>query len=210
MIRTRKEVFIAVAVFILVLFIDSVSYSYFSYKKTSDSQQIIAGDIYFRLNEGDGEIFLFNTFPESKEEARNRIDNYITFSISGKNTSNKKLYYDFILNYGTDYGNPKLRYNDKDLVFDLVELDANGNEINYLLDSVSFDTLVNRRIYVNMIDANTNSEIIRYYKLRMWLNENVIISDSKLDASYTTDEYKNRYATIRLIASSDFSEKTMS
>ena len=53
---------------------------------------MIAGDIYLNMVEGDGEITLSNVFPETKEEARERNDNYITFSINGKNTSNKNVY----------------------------------------------------------------------------------------------------------------------
>ena len=34
---------------------------------------------------------------------------------------------------------------DKDLVFDLVELDSNGDEVDYVVDAKSYDTLINKR-----------------------------------------------------------------
>ena len=193
----------------LMFLLTGVTYAYFNYTKTSGNQQLITGDIYYRLNEGDDEIELTNVFPESAEEARSRDDNYITFSINGKNTSSKTIYYEFVINHGAEQASPKSRYNDKDLKFDLVELDSNGNEVEYLVSDMSYSSIVNKRIWVDTIDANTSTEVVRYYKLRVWIDENVIISDSAVNANYTTLEYPNKYATIKLIAKGDFEEKEL-
>ena len=194
----------------LMFLLTGITYAYFNYSNTSVAQNLVVGDIHFNLNEGNDEIELTNVFPESASEARARNDNYITFSIDGLNTSNKTIYYEFILDYGETLSSPKSRYHDEDLRFDLVELDSNGNEVSYLLDAVGYDSIANKRIWVDTINSNTSNEVNRYYKLRVWLDESVIISDSLLTANYTATEYPNKYATILLKIVGDFSEKAAS
>lgn len=208
MMKNKKQMFTIISVFAVVLLVSGVTYTWFHYSKTTEDQQMIAGEIYLRLNEGTGEISRENIFPETPTEARSRNDNYITFNVSGLNTSNKSIYYEFILDYGEEKASPKTRYNDSDLRFDLVALDANGDEDEYLLSNVGYNTLVNKRIYVDTVNANTATELIRRYKLRMWLADTVIISDTDPNRSYTTTDYQNRYATIKLIVAGDFSEKS--
>ena len=193
----------------LMFLLTGVTYAYFNYTKVTSSQNLLVGDIHFNLSEGDDEIELTNIFPESASEARSRDDNYITFSISGINTSNKPIYYEFVLNYGETLASPKSRYKDEDLRFDLVELDVNGNELEYLVDALSYSSIVNKRIWVDTVDANTNQELNRYYKLRVWLDEDVIISESDPNADYTTQDYPNKYATVKLIAKGDLQEKSI-
>ncbi len=194
----------------LMFLLTGVSYAYFNYSNTTDSQNLVVGDIHFNHVEGNDEIVLTNAFPESTSEARaSTRNNYMTFSINGLNTSNKTIYYEFILDYGEELSSPKSRYNDSDLKFDLVELDANGNELGYLVDARSYSSISNKRIWVDTIDSNTNNEVNRYYKLRVWLDENIIISDSLETANYTASEYPNKYATIKLIIKGDFQEKEL-
>ena len=205
MIKTKKQMYIVISIFALILFLGGTTYAWFSYRSETGEQELIAGDIYLHLNEGQEEITLTNVFPETPEEARARDDNYITFSIDGINTSSKTIYYEFILDHGTEKASPKSRYRDQDLRFDLIEV--NGNNEKYLLSDVGYDSLVNQRIYVDTIDASTTTEIERQYKLRMWLSEDVIISDTAENRTYTTAEFRNKYATIKLIVAGDFQEK---
>ncbi len=207
MIKSTKQMFIIIGVFAIVLLLGGTTYAWFNYSRTTGDNELIAGDIYLHLNEGQEEIELTNIFPETAAEARSRNDNYITFTVDGKNTSSKTIYYEFILDHGADKASPKTRYRDEDLRFDLIALDSNGDEDEYLLSAASYETLVNRRIYVDTVDANTTTELVRRYKLRMWLDENVVISDTASDAIYNTTEYKNKYATIKLTVAGDFQEK---
>ena len=206
MIKNKKQMYLVISIFTLILFLGGTSYAWFSYRSESSDQELIAGEIYLNLDEGQEEIELSNIFPETATEARARNDNFITFDITGKNTSNKAIYYEIILDHGTDKASPKTRYRDRDLKFDLVEI--SGNNETYLLSDVSYDSLINQRIYVNTIDANISTEVERHYKLRMWLSEDVIISDTATNATYSTVDYKNKYATIKLVVAGDFEEKT--
>ncbi len=209
MVNRNKIIAIVLSALGLIGILSGITYAFFNYTKSTGTQQMSSGDILFRLNEGEDEISLTNVFPESTIEARSRNDNYITFSINGKNTSNKTIYYELVLDYGETLSSPKSRYKDEDLRFDLVELDANGNEIEYLVDALSYTSIANKRIWVDTVDANTNQDLTRYYKLRVWLDEEVVISESDVNADYTTQEYPNKYATVKLIAKGDFQEKEL-
>ena len=210
MIKNKKQMFIVIGLFTLLLFLGGTTYAWFTYRRETGDQELVAGEIYLHLNEGQEEIEMSNVFPETAAEARSRNDNFITFTVDGKNTSNKTIYYEIILDHGADKASPKTRYRDEDLRFDLVALDSNGDEDEYLLSAVSYETITNRRIYVDTVDASTTTELERGYKLRMWLDENIVISDTAQDAVYNTTEYKNKYATVKLIVSGDFQEKEAS
>ena len=206
MIKTKKQMFIIIGLFTLLLFLGGTAYAWFNYRAESGTSELIAGDIYLVMEEGNEEIELSNIFPETAEEARARNDNFITFDISGLNDSSKAIYYEIILDHGTDKASPKTRYRDRDLKFDLIEIGTN-NEETYLLSAVDYDSLVNQRIYVNTIPASSSSEVSKHYKLRMWLSEDVTISDTDPNATYNTTEYRNKYASVKVVVAGDFVEK---
>ena len=207
MIKNKKQMFIIIGVFLFLVILGGTTYAWFNYKREGGEHTLIAGNIYLTLTEGDDSINLGNIFPETKEEARARNDNYLTFEITGINESNKTVYYEIDLNHGTDKESPYERFLDKDLRFDLVELDSNGDEVKYLLSEASFDTLVNKKIWVDTIDASSSTEINRKYKLRMWLSDEVLISDSDSNRDYYATGYNNHYANIKISVIGDFNEK---
>ena len=207
MIKNKKQMFLVISIFALLLFLGGTTYAWFTYSSTTSEQKLISGDIYLVLNEGQEEISSTNVFPETVEEARARNNNYITFNIEGINETGKTIYYEIDLNRGTDKASPKVRYNDADLRFDLVELDSNGDEQTYLLSNVGYDTLVNKRIYVDEIPANSSTEVIKRYKLRMWLSDDVIISDTAENATYPATGYSNYYGNIKVSVIGDFTDK---
>ena len=159
MIKTKKQMFIVIGLFTLVLLIGGVTYAWFTYRGETKESNLVAGDIYLTMTQGNETLTLTNVFPETKEEARAKNDNFITFSLDGLNTSNKTIYYEILLSHGDDKASPKTRYNDKDLVFDLAEIDNNGNVIEYVVDGQSYDTLSNTKIWVDTIDAETDENV---------------------------------------------------
>ena len=205
--KTKKSIYIIASILVLVAILGGVTYAWFNYRNTTGDQRLIAGDIYLRLNEGEEEILLTNIFPETEEEARARDDNYITFTIQGLNESTKDIYYEIVLDHGTDKNSPYVRFNDTDLRFDLSEIDSNGDEITSILTNVGYDSLVNQRIYVDTVDGGTTTSIERRYMIRMWLSSDVIISDTDPNATYVATGYNNHYANIKVIVGGDFAEK---
>ena len=180
-------------VFILLIAIVGTSYSFFSYYK-EDSRQadIIAGEIYVKLVENEANLTLNRMYPRTLEEARSRNDNYIDFTIKGKNTStNKVAYYEINLNDGEDV-NGKVRIDPKYILFDLQEK-VNG-EYEYIKEATSYTSFN----FKDFIPENTTSEMTKEYRLRMWISDEIVISDTEENASYTQAEFANLYANIKV------------
>lgn len=197
---------IAIVALIILLGLAGISYAFFAYNRTSvKNQQLITGEIYMKLIDETDSISLPTIFPQTVEEARARTDNVLRFSISGVNTTkNKNIYYEIKLNEGTDISG-KNRFNSEDLRFDLVEIKEGIKKT--VVNNMSFSDLEDRSIWVNTIDSGTTPEINIEYELRMWLSEDVLISDTLPNASYTTGEYRNSYGNVRVSVYGDLIEK---
>ena len=201
---------LAIIGFISVLF--GTSYAWFNFRQEGGSNRLIAGDIYLKLDDAENNLILTNIFPETASEARKRENNVLTFGVYGKNTTNKTIYYEIKLNYGTSQDSPMKRFADSDLRFDLVEVtEVNNQEVEtYLLSNVGYDTINNQRIWVDTIDAEEDEVIEKTYRLRAWIAEDVIISDSYSGADYTASDYKNHYASVKVSVYGDMQEKSLS
>ena len=95
----NKKKMLMLLVFGIVMVVLGVSYAWFNYNQEGRNRKLIAGDIYLTLNEGQEQISLENVFPMTKEEARSKTNNFITFSLSGLNESTKDIYYEIKLKY---------------------------------------------------------------------------------------------------------------
>ncbi len=200
----RKYIILIIAIILLITSI-GISYAFFTYDKTSTkSHSMLFGDISLTYNEEVNEIELVNSFPESKESARGRNDNYITFTIDGSNTSNRDIYYEIDLLYGDDI-NGKNRVEDNFIMMDLVEIDSHNNE-TYLIDSQSYSSIDHKRLWVDTIDSGTNS-IHRTYKLRIWIGDYLVISNLDDIKDYTPEEYRNLFGNIKVNVNGDFNER---
>ncbi len=196
----------ALGIIILLLALVGTTYSYFNYTKESRQADIASGDIYVKVVE-DTVNLTGKLYPSTKEEARSKSDNVVTFTVKGINTSEKTLYYEVKLNYGDSKNSPYLRFNDSDLVFDLIEV--NGSTETYVVNAKSFnDISTGSRIWADNIPANTTTEVTKTYKLRMWLSDKVTIDDD--NGTYPASTYKNYYASIKASVFGDFTEKEIS
>ena len=206
----KKRIVLTIAIALIVLL--GTSYAWFNFRQEGGSNRLIAGDIYLELDDAENNLTLTNIFPETASEARARENNVLTFGVYGKNTTNKTIYYEIKLNYGTSQDSPMKRFADSDLRFDLVEVtEENNQEVEtYLLSNVGYDTINDQRIWVDTIDAEEDEEIEKTYRLRAWIAEDVIISDSYSEADYTASDYKNHYASIKVSVYGDMQEKNLS
>ena len=199
---------IITCVFAILLLIGG-SYAFFSYAKSgTKNYELVAGSVFLEYVDGTDTVSLTTVFPETKEEARSRTDNVVTFTIKGKNTTeNKDIWYEILLFNGSEMAG-KTRFNDNDLVFDLIEIDENGNE-KYVVEASRYSSINNRRIWINKINRNTQEEITRTYKLRVWLSDDVLISDNtEKNPDYSTSVFENSYATVRVGVQGDLNEKS--
>ena len=171
--RNNKKLIITLSLVAIVLLF-SISYAFFTYVRTGNqNSEIVAGQIYLHYDDGTNSLSIPTAFPESDEVAREKTNNYITFTIDGKNTTtNKDIYYEIVIKYGEEQSG-KTRFIDKHLKFDLIETKTQNNvtTTNTILEGVSYNSLNNTKIYVNTIPKNTTSEIVYTYQLRMWLSD---------------------------------------
>ncbi len=203
--NSKRTILVFIALIVVIAITIGVTYAFFNYTKVSTkSHSIISGNISLTYNEEVDTLSLTNVFPETPEEARLRNDNFITFTISGVNTSTKDINYEIDLIHGNDI-TEKTRFLDNHLRFDLEE--TIGANTNLVVNNMSYNDLTNYlSIWVGHVPANTSSSITRTYKLRMWLSDEVTISDTNPDASYTTSVFRNSYASIKARVQGDFNE----
>ena len=205
--KSKKNLIILTLVIAISLI--GVTYAFFDYYKLGTNQKITAGKVNLILNNGTTTINRGNIFPETVEKARSRTDNFITFTVSGENTTtNQDIYYEIMLNEG-DSETGMTRFNPEDLVFDLVELNDDGTEGTYLVNAMSYSDFNAKRIWVNTVDRNNATVVNKTYKLRMWLSEDVLISDSNPNANYKATGYENYYASVKVSVYGDFVEKSI-
>ena len=198
----KRSLLLIITILLVCTF--GVSYAAFRHYETGKQQQLLTGEIYLKFKDNTSSLSLPNMYPLTKEEARKRTDNVITFTIDGTSTvTNKDVYYEIYLNEGEEKTG-KTRFNPEHIVFDLIEIDENNNK-KTLIDALSFKDFNKRKIWVDTVDRN--SSINKTYELRMWLSEDVIISDTEDNASYTTSDFENRYLSIKVGVFGDFTEK---
>ena len=186
----KKLISISLLVSLILIVTIGVSYAIFNFLGIGTSNQVaITGDIYMHYN-GSDTITLSNMLPMSESEALARTDNIFNFTITGKNTSSQDIYYGISLEEGVEQTG-KVRIKPSDV---MVYLESDGEK---LVNSLRYQDFTNH-IYVDMIPANTTSEISKNYSLRVWLREGIIVSDTESNASYTTEEWANSYLSLKV------------
>lgn len=133
---------------------------------------------------------------------------YFEFTIEGKNTYTKKdIIYEIVLNHGADHETRTTRIKDENLQFTLIEVDEDGNYVDIYLSKQKYFDLTNKRIWVDRVPANSNSEVNKIYRLYMNIANDTIIGNVNQD--YTMDEWSDIYASIKVGVSGDFLEKEL-
>ena len=82
MIKSRKQMFIVIISFILVMVLGIVSYAFFNYIKTGNLNNITVGRISFTSTENNT-INLSNVFPTDSEHLDNTNSSTVTINIIG-------------------------------------------------------------------------------------------------------------------------------
>ena len=202
--QTKKRNLILGLVLVLLLLVVGVTYAFFTYESGTKSD-IVTGQIYMNYEET-STISLTGVFPETKEQALARQDEngVFEFTITGRNTSKYPVYYEIdLLEGGVMTG--KTEQSTKILPEHVrIYLERDGEP---LVDGVTYKDWNNRRIYVDTVPANQTSNIEHKYTLRMWIDENVTISDTNPDADYTTSEWNDAYTSLKVRVVGDFEEK---
>lgn len=183
----------AVGFMIMVVVVFGVSYSYFTYRG-EDSRQgdLTSGEVYVKLVEQTATLNINRLYPRTDDEARTRADNYIDFTVRGKNTSEtKSVIYTININNGEQVTG-KERIRPEFIKIDLQEYV--NNEYKYLEKGIG----LNDFSFTGAVLANTNVEKERHFRIRLWINDNIIISDTEPNPSYTQSEFDNLFATFSI------------
>ena len=189
----NKKAFLILSIIVILILTFGLTYALTKYVKFSSNNISITGDIYLKLN-GSNQINLTNIHPMTKKDALKLDNNSFNFTITAKNTSNKSIYYGISLeSSGT--------IKDSDIA---VYLEENGN---ILVDGLRFQSFKDNPIYIDTIVGNTTEEFTKNYTLRVWLRENVLISDTESNADYTTDEWANATISLKLKVDGDLNYK---
>ena len=200
----KKKGIIITGIILLLLLVVGVTYAFFIYESGTKSD-IVTGQIYMNYEET-STISLTGVFPETKEQALARQDEngVFEFTITGRNTSKYPVYYEIdLLEGGVMTG--KTEQSTRLLPEHVrIYLERDGEP---LVDGMTFKDWNNRRIYVDTVPANQTNNIEHKYTLRMWIDENVTISDTDPDADYTTTEWNDAYTSLKVRVVGDFEEK---
>ena len=188
--KNKKIVLIISIIIILVLTI-GVTFAFYNYNKISTNSSLVVGDIYMHYNEIN-QINITNATPMKKEDAikDSYTDNVFNFTITGKNTSKKDIYYAISIVDGDEIAG-KTRIKPKDIDVYLKEDDK------VVVDGLRYEEWNNTRIWVSTIPANTKTEKTINYQLRIWVDDGVIIGNAS-DATYSIDEWNNSYTSVKI------------
>ena len=185
----KKVISISLIVTLILIITLGVSYAFYDTLILGNKNQVlITGDIYMNYIETNG-INITNAVPMLKEDALASNDNIFNFQIVGKNTSDKDIYYGISLVNGDEIAG-KTRINPEDVNVYLT------SEDDVLIDAIRYKSFDNTKIWVDTIPAGTNTEITKNYSLRIWIDENTVISNTNGD--YTIEEWNNSYVSVKV------------
>ena len=187
--KRKKVISISLTVSLILIITLGVTYAAYNTLISGTRNQVaITGDIYMNYIETNG-INITNALPMSKSDALASEDNVFNFQIVGKNTSDKDIYYGISLVNGDEIAG-KTRINPEDVNVYLT------SEDDVLIDAIRYKSFDNTRIWVDTIPAGTDTEITKNYSLRIWIDENTVISNTTGD--YTIDEWNNSYVSVKV------------
>ncbi|MBQ8891756.1 MAG: hypothetical protein IJ068_02705, partial [Bacilli bacterium] len=208
--NNNKIKLVAIILLILVAVL-GVSYAYYFYSQTgSKNNQLIIGNIRMSLGE-DEEISINNIIPRSDEPSE-----FLDFTVSGTNESNRTVYYDINFVHGDDSSvEGAIRVDDNFVSFTLMKL--TGSDPNNAND---WTTIVEREAYANFKDGVRvhvdtiagNSTYSQTYRLYVWINDTITLYGGDLtqaDGDYSIDDIGKLYATVKVKVTGDFKAKTV-
>ncbi len=200
----KKGIIIAGISAIVLIAVLGISFAVWNYSRTTDNQILVAGDIYMKFKENPA-LTIENAIP-SEGPGEN---DYFEFTIEGKNTYSKPIWYEIDIQHGEPHDTRKTRIEDNLLVFKLVEVKDEGQE-EVLIEKGSYTGLAaGKGIYVNTIPAGTNTKITKTYRLYMWISSETVIGNVD-GADYDMETWSNDvFASIKVNVFGDFNEKEL-
>ena len=86
MIKTKKQMFIVIGVFTLIMILGTTSYAFFNYTRKGQANSVTTGRIYFNMTQNGGVLNLTNVFPVESEDLDESNMPYASVRIYGDTT----------------------------------------------------------------------------------------------------------------------------
>ena len=201
--NNKRKIILGSIIGVLIGTLISVSYAFFTFSKTSNNNsQLVVGDIYMRYKESTTTINIQDMMPRSTKPSE-----YFEFTVEGKNTyTEKDIIYDVNITYGDNDTNGKVRIRDEFLRFTLEADLADGEGMHEIISNKKYSDFSNGlRMWVYQINKNTTEKVTHTYRLYVWIDSSIKIGNN--DQDYTTSEWNNLFASVKVNVTGDFSDK---
>lgn len=177
--HNNRKITIVSVVLILFVIILGVSYAFFNYTRTGESNTITTGTIIFDYING-SQMTIENQTPMSEEEAIEGNEHKISFSIKAHNTLKKGMRYNVYAVYGEEDPN-RTRLLDQVVSLKYVPTeDGDGftTVINNHETAKSLNFVNGKALISTGTIKNTEEEITKNYDIYLWVDEEKIFISS--------------------------------
>ncbi len=204
----EKKIIVIGAILLVLTLTIGATYSLWNYFKVGENQQLVAGEIYMKYTESSNTINIQNAMPTSTYDPSQVFE----FTIEGKNTYSKPIWYEIVISWGEEAENRHTRIPDKFIRFRLTEQLPGGEETEVIKAGKYSDFENGKKIWVNTIAANTRTDTKITYKLYMWVSSEMHLgagddaSSSDMDmTTWNTDAF----ASVKVSVNGDFTPKEL-
>ncbi len=204
--KRKKRILTGVIIAIVLVAVVGVTYALWSYFQIGKNQQLVAGDVYMKYTETSNTINIQDAMP-----SKTYGDDYFQFTIEGKNTYTKPIWYEIVINWGAEPEGRSVRIPDEFLRFRLTEQLPGGEETEVIKEGKYEDFSKGKKIWVNKIGANSPETTITY-KLYMWVSDEMHLGagDDASSSDMDMETWNNdAFASVKVTVNGDFEEKTL-
>ena len=197
--NSKQAILSIVGIAILVIAVVGVSFAFFTYSKSGTKNNVITtGKISFVYEEDANNLEITKEFPMSDDEGKGRIDTEeynFEFHVTGTAPTGSPISYNVYVVPGETSGSKvRMKYSEIGLALK----SEDGGQVEEAFDAAGSGTYrlsaepsgTNTKVASGQITSST-AETTHNYKLTMWVNESVTISDTDANATYRASEEAN-------------------
>lgn len=201
----RNLVISILGVLLLIASVAGATYAFFSYNKVGTKDNVITtGALSFNYAEGENVISINNMFPISDEEGMGLTDedSTFTFTISGYSPDSEINY--TILAVPGNVDSSRTRLDDSYVKGYLVGNASSGDGLSSTFGPQVFTNVDSEEeIGSGSISGGTSGNpIIHTYTFRMWVSDDVVVSDTETSVPdkivLTNEQYANQYYSVKI------------
>ncbi len=204
--KKKKKILTGVIIAIVLVAVVGLTYALWSYFQIGPNQQLVAGDIYMKYTETNNTISIEDAMP-----SKTYGEDYFEFTIEGKNTYTKPIWYEIVIKWGEEPEERTTRIPDEFLRFRLTEQLPDGEEKEVIAEGKYENFKDGTRIWVNTIGAQSAETTITY-KLYMWISDEMVLGsgDAATSADMDMETWTNdAFASVKVTVNGDFEEKKL-